>query len=202
MDVHKCIKKRRDTRHFTSDIVPEEVLEKALMDAHLAPSVGLSEPWRFLRIESKTKKAEIKHLFQSATTEAAQSIHDPDRKEEYHSLKLEAILDAPIGIAIFCDYGVLKNFTIGTIGSRQALEWSCACAIQNMWLSLTAQGYGAGWVSILNYESFKLLFDVPNTWSPLGYFCIGKPSTDYKGEPMLQAEKWKKRSAKPYVKVI
>ncbi len=199
MDVYTCIAKRRDTRHFTDEPVPEEILEKAIMAAHHGPSVGLTEPWRFVRVKSEEKKEQIKNLFLEATKKAEESITEPETKEKYKNLKLEAILDAPIGLAVFCDHGVLDDFTIGTIGNANTLEWSCACAIQNMWLSLTAEGYGAGWVSIMNYKAFADILDIPENWKPLGYFCIGKPATDYDGKPMLQNESWKKRSQKPII---
>jgi len=202
MDIHTCINKRRDTRHFTSENVPDEVLAKALDAAHAAPSVGLSEPWRFVIVQSESKKQEIKDLFDHANAEAELNIPNDEQKRLYQSLKLQAILDTPYGIAIFCDYSVLDNFLIGTIGNSNVLEWSCACAVQNMWLSLTDQGYGAGWVSIMDYEKFLGIFDIPKSWKALGYMCIGKPATDYGGIPMLQKNKWAVKSEKPFVKYI
>ncbi|WP_281612617.1 5,6-dimethylbenzimidazole synthase [Flammeovirga sp. SubArs3] len=202
MDLYDCIYKRRDTRHFTQDDLPEEVLEKALDAAHAAPSVGLSEPWRFIVVKSQERKKEIKDLFQESNTKAESQITDSKQTALYNSLKLEAIEETPIGIAIFCDTSTLDSFTIGTIGNTSTLEWSCACAVQNLWLSLTEQGYGAGWVSILDYKKFENLFEVPENWRSLGYMCLGKPATDYDGQPMLQKEKWKVRSKKPYVKYV
>lgn len=202
MDLYDCIYKRRDTRHFLRDEVPEEVLLKALDAAHAAPSVGLTEPWRFIVVQSATKKKQIKDLFLAATEQAQAQIADNQQKSSYNALKLEAIEETPIGLAIFCDHSVLDTFTIGTIGNSRTLEWSCACAVQNFWLSLTEQGFGAGWVSIMDYSKFEALFDVPDKWQSLGYMCIGKPATDYGGQPMLQKEQWKVRSTKPSVRYI
>lgn len=202
MDLHECIFKRRDTRHFTSDNVPKEVLTKALESAHAAPSVGLSEPWRFIVVESASKKKQIKTLFEDSTQLAQKGISNKEQYKKYLSLKLEAIEESPIGIALFCDNSSLKSFTIGTIGTSSTLEWSCACAVQNLWLSLTEQGYGAGWVSIIDYAKFEKLFDIPKEWQSLGYLCIGKPATDYDGQPMLQKEKWKSRSPEPHVQYV
>ena len=202
MDLHDCIFQRRDTRHFTKENVPEKVLLKALDAAHAAPSVGLSEPWRFIVIKSDNIKTKIKNLFNNAHKVAQSDISNHEQLKHYNALKLEAIEDAPVGIAIFCDKDVLSSFTIGTIGNVSTIEWSCACAVQNLWLSLTAQGYGAGWVSILDYLEFTKLFGVPESWQTLGYLCVGKPATNYNGQPMLQKEKWKKRTAKPYIKYV
>ncbi|MBD0401493.1 5,6-dimethylbenzimidazole synthase [Flammeovirga sp. EKP202] len=202
MDLYDCIHKRRDTRHFTKDEVPEEVLLKALDAAHAAPSVGLTEPWRFLIVKSQQKKKDIKALFDDSNKRAKLGINNERQSKLYSALKLEAIEETPLGIALFCDHSMLEGFTIGTIGNSSTLEWSCACAVQNLWLSLTEQGYGAGWVSIMDYEKFEGLFDVPETWQSLGYMCVGKPATDYGGEPMLQKENWKKRSPKPYIEYV
>lgn len=202
MDVHNCIEKRRDTRHFTNETVPDTVIEKALNAAHFAPSVGLTEPWRFVIVKTEEKKKAIKKLFDIESLKAQSQINNEEKKELYQSLKLEAIMETPIGIAIFCDTSILDNFTLGTIGNNNTLEWSCACAIQNMWLSLTAQGFGAGWVSIINYKDFCKIFETPKTWKALGYMCIGKPATDYDGMPMLQKQAWATKSSTPYVKYI
>lgn len=202
MDFDICINKRRDTRHFTKENVPDNVITKALNAAHAAPSVGLTEPWRFVVVKSVPKKQLIKELFDKSNFIASTKIENIESRNLYKSLKLEAILDSPIGIAIFCDMSVLDNFTIGTIGNTNTLEWSCACAVQNLWLSLTAQEYGAGWVSILNYEMFNAVFDVPKSWKALGYMCVGKPATDYNGEPMLQKEKWRNKTKNPIIKFV
>jgi 5,6-dimethylbenzimidazole synthase len=201
MDIDICISKRRDTRHFTNEVVPDDVIIKALNAAHSAPSVGLTEPWRFVIVKSDEKKRVIKDLFDKASLLASTKIVNKESRDLYQSLKLEAILET-IGIAIFCDVSVLNDFTIGTIGNVNTLEWSCACAVQNLWLSLTAQGFGAGWVSILDYKMFNAAFDVPESWKPLGYMCVGKPSTDYNGQPMLQKEKWRNKSKSPVVKFV
>ena len=202
MDVHNCIENRRDTRHFTNECVPESVIKTALNAAHNAPSVGLTEPWRFIIVTTQQKKIEIKKLFDIESAIAQSKISNEKQKSLYQSLKLEAIMEAPIGIAVFCDTSILDSFTLGTIGNNNTLEWSCACAIQNMWLSLTAQSFGAGWVSIINYDSFCNVFETPKSWKALGYMCIGKPATDYGGEPMLQKEKWATKSKNPFVKYI
>lgn len=199
MDVYECIFARRDTRHFTDELVPDEVIERALRAAHGAPSVGLSEPWRFVIVKSQQVKDDIYNLFCASRSQAEGQIHDAERLALHHSLKLEAIRETPLGIAVFCAPPPATEYTIGVVGTRETLAWSCACAIQNMWLALTAEGFGAGWVSILNYPEAKKVFDVPAAWELLGYFCVGRPATDYDGKPMLESHGWKQRSAGPQI---
>ncbi|UII33991.1 5,6-dimethylbenzimidazole synthase [Fulvivirga ulvae] len=199
MDLYDVIFKRRDTRHFTSEPVPDEVLEKALQAGHAAPSVGLSEPSRYYIIEDQPLKQKIKNLFDSSRQQAENQIADPDKLDKHQSLKLEAITSAPVGLVIATDLSVLDEYVIGTIGTSETLTWSTACAIQNIWLSLTEQGYSMGWVSILDYIAFKELLNLPEIVKPLGYFCIGKPADDYDNRPMLETHNWKRKSSAPHV---
>ncbi|SHM55409.1 nicotinate-nucleotide--dimethylbenzimidazole phosphoribosyltransferase [Flavobacterium saccharophilum] len=191
------LKSRRDTRHFTPDEVPDEVIEKALQAGHWAPSVGLTDATRYYIIKSAEVKSAIKDLFLDYNKKAESLTDNPEQKEHYKSLKLEAIEEAPIGLIIAYDRSVLNQFTIGTVGSNEAVKFSSVCAAQNIWLSLTDQGYGMGWVSILNYYQFKKILDLPDNIEPLGYFCVGKPATNYDNQPMLQQLHWKKKSEAP-----
>ncbi len=196
------LKSRRDTRHFTTDKVPDEVIQKALQAGHWAPSVGLTDATRYYIIKSAEVKNAVKNLFLDYNKKAEELTDNPEQKEHYKSLKLEAIEEAPIGLIIAYDRSVLNQFTIGTVGSNEAVKFSSVCAAQNIWLSLTEQGYGMGWVSILNYYQFKKILDLPDNIEPLGYFCIGKPATNYDNQPMLQQLHWKQKSEAPNCKEI
>ncbi|WP_300564542.1 nitroreductase family protein, partial [Flavobacterium sp.] len=180
------LKARRDTRHFTDETVPDEVIEKALQAGHMAPSVGLTDATKYYLIKSDEIKKAVKQLFVDYDKKAANQTDDQNQKEKYLNLKLEAIEEAPLGLVICYDRSVLNNFTIGTVGSNESIKFSAVCAAQNIWLSLTEQGYSMGWVSILNYYEFKNLLGFPENMEPLGYFCIGKPASNYDNQPMLQ----------------
>jgi 5,6-dimethylbenzimidazole synthase len=202
MELQECLLKRRDTRHFLGAPVPEAVLNKAFLAAHHAPSVGLSEPWRFANIVSKNIRDALYNSFLEKKEAAEKSLEDPARKALFSSLKLEALRDAPCVVALFCEKPSEEIFTIGVQGTRDTFVWSCACAIQNFWLSLTDQGYSAGWVSIVDYALIPKLLGVPDSWEPLGLLCVGEPATDYNGQPMLEKEGWKKRTEGPIVHVV
>lgn len=196
------IKSRRDTRHFTNDEVPDAVIQKALQAGHWAPSVGLTDATKFYLIKSDEIKKAVKELFLEYDEKAVKLTDNEEQKTAYKSLKLEAIEEAPLGLVICYDRSVLNNFTIGTVGSNEAVKFSSVCAAQNIWLSLTEQGYSMGWVSILNYYKFKHLLGLPDHMEPLGYFCVGKPATNYDGQPMLQQLNWKQKSETPSVTEI
>jgi nicotinate-nucleotide--dimethylbenzimidazole phosphoribosyltransferase len=198
----EILKSRRDTRHFTDDKVPDEVITKALQAGHWAPSVGLSDATKYYLIKSKTIKKAVKALFVDYDNKAANLTDDEVQKAAYKELKLEAIEEAPVGLVICYDRSVLNNFTIGTVGSNEAIKFSSVCAAQNIWLSLTEQGFSMGWISILNYYQFKQLLGLPEHIEPLGYFCVGKPATHYDNQPMLQQLNWKQKSDLPSVEEI
>jgi nicotinate-nucleotide--dimethylbenzimidazole phosphoribosyltransferase len=201
-NLDEIIKSRRDTRHFTNDAVPDAVIQKALQAGHWAPSVGLTDATKYYLIKSDEIKKAVKKLFLDYDKKAANRTDDADQKAQYQALKLEAIEEAPLGLVICYDRSVLNNFTIGTVGSNEAIKFSAVCAAQNIWLSLTEQGYSMGWVSILNYYQFKKLLGLPENIEPLGYFCVGKPATNYENQPMLQQLNWKQKSEKPFVEEI
>ena len=202
MTFEEIIKSRRDTRHFTTDAVPDEVIQKALMAGHHAPSVGLTDATKYYLIKSAEIKKEIKELFLAYNEKAENQTDDELQKAQYQALKLEAIEEAPLGLVICYDRSVLNHFTIGTVGSNEAVKYSSVCSAQNIWLSLTEQGYSMGWVSIINYYQFKQLLGLPEHIEPLGYFCVGKPATDYENQPMLQQLNWKQKSEKPFIEEI
>ena len=202
LNLEELFKTRRDTRHFKSDSVPDLVLAMALEAGHMAPSVGLTDASRYYIIHDRAIKIEIKKLFDSSNSKALDCIESNDKKSQYNSLKLEAILDAPVGLVVCYDRSVLNDFTIGTIATNETIKFSAVCAVENIWLSLTNQGYSMSWISILNYYHFKKLLGLPDEIEPLGYFCIGKPATDYGQQPMLQQLGWKNKSLKPVVTTI
>jgi len=196
------LKLRRDTRHFTNEPVPDAVLEKALKAGHMAPSVGLTDATRYYVIRSQEIKQAVKQLFDSYNQKAEELIETEQQKSAYQALKLEGITDSPLGLVVCYDRSVLNEFTIGTIASNDTIKSSAVCAVQNIWLSLTEQGYSMGWVSILNYYQFKKILNLPDEIEPLGYFCVGKPATDYEKQPMLQQLGWKNKSELPSVTEI
>jgi nicotinate-nucleotide--dimethylbenzimidazole phosphoribosyltransferase len=197
--LEELLKLRRDTRHFTNEPVPDAVLEKALKAGHMAPSVGLTDATRYYVIRSEEVKQAIKQLFNSYNHKAEELITTEQQRSAYQALKLEGITEAPLGLVVCYDRSVLNEFTIGTIASNDTIKSSAVCAVQNIWLSLTEQGYSLGWVSILNYHQFKKILNLPDEIEPLGYFCVGKPATDYDKQPMLQQLGWKSKSAGPVV---
>lgn len=187
MDLFEAIVKRRDTRHFTTDEVPAIVIDVCLQAAKNVPSVGLTEPARFLFVKELKTKQEIYDMFFVENNKAFAKIKDKKRADSYKNLQLQGIIEAPLGMIVCSDYDTIKDYTIGVQSMKETIDWSVCCAIQNFWLALTSQGFSLGWVSIMNV---KKIMNIPDNYKPLGYFCIGKPATNYDNMPMLKQRGW------------
>jgi len=187
------MKLRRDVRRFRTDPVEEAVLTRCLSAVSLAPSVGLSEPWRIIRVESETARAAALKNFEAANAEALAD-YSEDRAASYARLKLSGMREAPVQIAFFCDDETDKGHGLGARTMPEMRRYSVVTAITLFWLALRAEGLGLGWVSVLDPEQMARDLNVPAGWSLIGYFCIGHPE-HLSDTPELEQEGWEQRFA-------
>lgn len=199
--VYRVIAERRDMRHFLSIPVESDVLERLLQAAHHAPSVGLMQPWRFIRITDTDIRKAIHRLVDEERIQTAQAIADHEntaRMAEFLRLKVEGILDCgELLVATLCDKREGHVFGRRTLPEMDIA--SVSCAIQNMWLAARAEGLGMGWVSIFDPIKLGALLNIPNDAKPIAVLCLGQVNTFYK-EPMLIETGWKQ--AKPLSDMI
>jgi 5,6-dimethylbenzimidazole synthase len=191
--LHQLFAWRRDVRRFRRDRLPEGTLERLIAEAALAPSVGLSQPWRFVIVEEAERRAAILDNFIIADAEAARG-YDPARAQHYRRLKLAGLREAPCQLAVFADPGTALGHGLGRATMPQTVEYSSVAAITLLWLAARAEGIGMGWVSILDPSGLCRTLDVPETWCFIGYFCLGLPESD-NVTPELQREGWEARIA-------
>src|SRR6266436_5271982 len=93
---------RRDVRRFRSEPLPAGTLERLIGLACLAPSVGLSQPWRFVLVDLPERRAAIRDTFLCCNT-AALAAQAPDQARHYARLKLAGLDEAPCHLAVFVD---------------------------------------------------------------------------------------------------
>jgi 5,6-dimethylbenzimidazole synthase len=187
--VYKTIYNRRDTRsEFKSDEVDPEVLQRLLDAAHHAPSVGFMQPWDFIVIKDKKIKQKIKDGFEIAHKEAA-NMFEGDKQKTYKTLKLEGILEAPIGICITCDRKRTGDTVIGRTANLEMDLYSAVCAVQTLWLAARAENLGVGWVSIVHHEVVQDALNIPKDIVPIAYLCIGHV-THFHEKPELEEAGW------------
>lgn len=182
---------RRDVRRFSAEPFPEGTLEALIGLARLAPSVGLSEPWRFVVVDDPDRRARIRRNFEACNA-AALAGQDAERSTLYARLKLAGLDAAPVQLAVFADRATSQGHELGRLTMPEMIEYSAVAAIHTLWLAARARGIGLGWVSILDPEQVKAALDVPSAWRLVGYLCLGYPE----GEddiPALQRAGWEQR---------
>ncbi|WP_170561255.1 5,6-dimethylbenzimidazole synthase [Ruegeria atlantica] len=188
---------RRDVRRFRTDPVDEAVLTRCLDTFRLAPSVGLSEPWRVIRVESEAARAAALENFQNAN-ETALAGYSGDKALKYSRLKLSGMQEAPVQLAVFSDETTNKGLGLGAGTMPEMRRYSVVAAITLFWLALRAEGLGLGWVSILDPERMKRDLSVPDDWSLVGYYCVGWPE-EMSERPELERAGWEQRSARLHI---
>ncbi|MEQ9517972.1 MAG: 5,6-dimethylbenzimidazole synthase [Parvibaculum sp.] len=184
---------RRDVRHFKTDPVDDGVLKGLIEQACLAPSVGNSQPWRFLSIEKPETRAAVRENFIVTNAQAA-NLYTGERRETYDKLKLAGLVEAPIHLAVCADMETETGKGLGRQTMPETLLYSTVCAIHTLWLGARARGLGLGWVSILDVATLVKTLDVPESWQFVAYLCLGFPAETHE-EPELERRGWEARSA-------
>ena len=182
---------RRDVRRFRADPVPEPLLRESLAAAHLSPSVGNSQPWRFVRVADPERRAGVIASFERCNGEAA-ATYPNDRRERYRALKLAGLREAPMHLAVFCDDATEAGHGLGRATMPEMLRYSVVGAVQSFWLAARARGLGTGWVSILEPARIAGLLDVPESWHLVAYLCVGWPVEEH-ADPELVRHGWQER---------
>lgn len=190
--LHDVIRARRDVRRFRPDPVPEQVLERVLGAAHAAPSVGHSQPWRFLVVEDAALRERAAVMADAERLAQAAQL-DPDSARHLLDLQLEGIREAPLGVVVCCDRRTPAAGVLGRATFPDADLWSCACAIQNLWLAARAEGLGLGWVTLFRPEELGALLGLPAGVVTLGWLCLGWPD-ERPPAPGLERAGWSKRA--------
>ena len=182
---------RRDVRRFRRDAVDEAVLQDCLDTFLLSPSVGLSEPWRVIRVQSPGARAAALENFTAANAQALAG-YDGDKARIYSGLKLSGMQEAPVQLAVYCDEATDKGAGLGAGTMPEMRRYSVVGAITHFWLAARAQGLGVGWVSILDPSQLSRDLDVPADWVLVAYLCVGWPETTSE-TPELELAGWETR---------
>ncbi|MBV8469096.1 MAG: 5,6-dimethylbenzimidazole synthase [Burkholderiaceae bacterium] len=186
--LYQLIALRRDTRHFQPGAqVDEEVMRRLLLAAHQAPSVGLMEPWRFIRVRSAALREQIQHLVAEERDATAAALGE--KAAEFLRLKVEGLRECAEVLA------VVMAPDDGTVFGRRSMPremalCSAACAVQNLWLAARAENLGLGWVSMFDPARLGELLRLPAGTMPIGLLCLGPVPEFYEGR-MLEQEGWR-----------
>jgi 5,6-dimethylbenzimidazole synthase len=182
---------RRDVRRFRTDPVPGELIARLLETAALAPSVGNSQPWRFVLVEDTMRRAKVVANFERANKEAL-SDYSGEQAKLYATLKLAGLKEAPVHLAVFCDEGTAQGHGLGRRTMPEMLDYSAVMAVYGFWLAARAYGLGVGWVSIFEPDSLTRDLDVEPDWKLVAYLCVGWPEKE-QATPELERLGWEHR---------
>jgi len=182
---------RRDVRHFTDHEVDPKLVEDCLKLANLSPSVGLSQPWRFIELEDQKRRQHIIKSFEKCNADALATYSGKD-KTNYAKLKLEGLQQAPVHLAVFANIATKKGKQLGRMTMPEMAAYSVVTAIYAFWLAARARGLGVGWVSILDPQEVCKACDAPSDWQFIAYLCVGWPQTDGL-TPELETLGWETR---------
>ena len=182
---------RRDVRRFRRDPLPNGSLESLIELACLAPSVGLSQPWRFVIVDDGARRAAIRQNFATCNAQAL-AAQSGDRAGLYAQLKLAGLDEASCHLAVFADRATTQGHGLGRHTMPEMIDYSAVTAVHTIWLAARAQGIGMGWVSILDAKAVATQLDVPADWKFIGYFCLGYPQAD-DTTPELEQSGWERR---------
>jgi 5,6-dimethylbenzimidazole synthase len=182
---------RRDVRRFRRDPVPEKLLDDLIELATHAPSVGLSQPWRFVKVKSPQRRQAVWENFAAANARALEG-YDGAQRATYASLKLAGLKEAPIHLAVFSDESTVTGSGLGRQTMPETLRYSVVAAVQTLWLAARAEGLGMGWVSILDPAAVTGALDVPVGWTLVAYLGLGWPAEEHL-DPELERHHWEAR---------
>jgi len=189
--LHELMVWRRDVRRFRSEPLPSGTLDRLIAVACLAPSVGLSQPWRFVTVDSPERRRAILADF-AACNAAALASYGGEEADRYAALKLAGLGEAPSHLAVFADRDTATGRGLGRRTMPEMAEYSVVAAMTAMWLAARAEGVGMGWISILDPIRVKAILEVPETWRFIGYFCLGYPEAEH-DSPELERAGWERR---------
>lgn len=177
---------RRDVRRFRRDLLPSDLLDRILDLACLAPSVGYSQPWRFVSVDSAAARAQARASFEACNAMALAG-YKGERAALYAQLKLSGMDDAPQHLAVFADHDSPVGAGLGQATMPETLDYSAVAAVQILWLAARALGVGVGWVSILDPAAVSAAVGAPSDWRLIAYLCLGWPEEEHPDPELVRA---------------
>ena len=196
--LHDLFRWRRDVRHFRRGPLPPGLLDGLIGVADLAPSVGLSQPWRFVTVDDPARRAAVRSSF-VASNAAALAGQPAGRGAAYAGLKLAGLDEAPCHLAAFAVPDPAQGGGLGRRTMPETVAYSAVMAVHTLWLAARAAGLGLGWVSILDPARVHAVLDVPADWMLIGYFCLGYPVAE-DDTPELERAGWEFRQPAPVLR--
>ena len=151
MDLYDLIEYRKSVRHFKSQPIEKEKLERVLNAGRLAPSGGNRQPWKFILVRD----------------------HDLKQKMVPICWKQKFVAEAPLVIvacATQTERGVGGTLPTGVIDT--------AIAVTHLMLAAAYEKLGTCWVGAFEAGPLKALLGVPDDVNVVAVLPIGYPADD------------------------
>ncbi len=188
---------RRDVRRFRTEPLADGLLDTLLDVACLAPSVGNSQPWRFVVVNEAARRERVRATFERCNR-AALTSYSGDQAALYARLKLAGLSEAPSQVAVFVDEATAAGHQLGRQTMPETLHYSALAAVHTFWLAARAYGVGAGWISIVDPDEIGRILEVPDGWKLLAYLCVGYPEEEHR-DPELERHGWQAREQRSHL---
>ena len=167
-EFNKLIKNRRSVYppQFSEEKIENEIIEQILENANWAPTHRHTEPWRFVVFSGNSLEALGK--FQAATYQ--KNTKSEDFKEIKYNKLLSNHQKASHVIAI-----VMKRDEKESLPEIEEVM-AVACAVQNIYLTITAYGIGGFWSTggATYSKEAKEFLELKEKDMVLGFFYLGK----------------------------
>ncbi|WP_345492917.1 5,6-dimethylbenzimidazole synthase [Nocardia callitridis] len=199
MSVHEAIRTRRDVRaEFTGEVLDDATLWRLLEAAHRAPSVGNSQPWDFVVVREPATLTRFAEHVAGKRRDFGAAL-PPERAATFAPIKIEGITESGTGVVVTYDHDRGGPHVLGRVTVPETGVYSAVLAIQNLWLTATAQEIGVGWVSFYDPEFLAELVALPEGIRPVAWLCVG-PVREFQRVPDLERFGW--RGARPLADAV
>ena len=177
MNQYDCLldlaKKRRSTRQFKADPIPDEYITKIIEVARWAPSGFHTQPWEFVVIKNQDVKDKII---------AALDVHGPAIKDPAkQSIQRPSFKDAPVFILALCDWrakvGLPGRTSENNAQVANLYQSSMANAFLYMHLAATALGLASQWYTATSRpgaeQALKEIIGIPKDLTIYDMMVLG-----------------------------
>lgn len=186
-EINHLIKHRRSVfldQFSSGKPVDDHIIKQILENATYAPTHGKTEPWRFVVFSGEGRKKLAD--FQS-------NLYKEEAGDKFTTAKYEKLKRQPLQashVIAIC----LNRHPASKIPEIEEIE-AVACAVQNIYLSVTAYGLGGYWSTggITYMAKAKSFFGLEQNDRLLGFFFVGHiavPSLPVSRMPVEEKVVW------------
>jgi len=173
---------RRTVRNFTEKFVSDEIIHEAISAAITAPAPHHSTPWRFLILRDQPERTALLDAMRDKWLEDLRS--HGEMTDEQISKRLargDILRTAPLVVIPFIDLEAGAHTypdDARNAAERDMFMVAGGAAVENMLVSLAAQGIGSAWIgsTLFSADTVRAVLQLPNSMQPLGAIAIGYAS--------------------------